>query len=105
MTQSGKIVNSANHYSTAPHPGGGSSPVGLRPYLGAAMTLAAVLGAVLLLVALRADNVLAHEEDSDVCVEDSEHDSIGEHQMYVSSTHDHVVVRALSAVYLASRSS
>ena len=71
-----KIVNSANHYSTAPHPGGGSSPVGLRPYLGGAMTLAAILGAVLLMVALRADNVLAHGDDTDVCVEDSEHTSI-----------------------------
>ena len=98
LTQPGMIVNESNHYSTRPHPGGGSSPVGLRPYLGGAMTLAAVIGAVLLMVALRADNVLAHGPDSDVCVEDSAHRSIGEHQMYVSSRHDHVVVRAVSDV-------
>ena len=103
LTQPGMIVNESNHYSTRPHPGGGSSPVGLRPYLGGAMTLAAILGAVLLLVALRADNVLAHrEEDTDVCVEDSAHRSIGEYQMYVSSTHNHVVVRPVSDVSVIS---
>ena len=62
------------------------------------MMLAAILGAVLLMVALRADNVLAHEEDTDVCVEDSEHTSAGPQMLYVSSTHDHVVVRAVSDV-------
>ena len=66
------------------------------------MTLAAVLGAVLLMVALRADNVLAHGEDTDVCVEDSAHRSIGKHQMYVSSTHSHVVVRPVSDVSVIS---
>ena len=101
LTQSGKIVNSANHYSTRPHPGGGSSPVGLRPYLGGAMTLAAILGAVLLMVALRADNVLAHDEsnrDDHACIEDSEHLSTGPQMLYVDSVHEHVDVYNVSGI-------
>ena len=57
------------------------------------MTLAAVLGAVLLLVALNPGNALAHEEgqrDDHGCIEDSEHDAKGPHMLYASTFHDHL---------------
>ena len=65
------------------------------------MTLAAVLSAVLLLVALRPDNVLAHEEgqrDGHGCIEDSEHLSTGPHMLYIGSVHEHVDVYNVSGV-------
>ena len=101
LTQSSKIVNEANHSPTAPHRGGSESERCLRPYLGGTVTLAAVIGAVLLLVALRTDNVLAHEEsnrDDHACIEDSEHDATGPHMLYASSRHDHLTVTSISGI-------